>query len=83
MLLFYPSKIDYFNISVHVVINGKDTVIHSKSVTGDNVNINKMTIGTIEGQHLNEQGEPITFWDLEEIYMLVKWRDERNQIFQE
>jgi len=42
-----------------------------------------MTIGTIEGQHLNEQGEPITFWDLEEIYMLVKWRDERNQIFQE
>jgi hypothetical protein len=67
---------DSFQFETHAVINGKDIVVHSGSVTGAGIDIAKKITGAIEGgAYLNKNGDPITLNEVSDIYMIVEWWD--------
>lgn len=69
-------KTDYFYFKVHAVINGDDTVIQAKKVTGSETDVSQMNIGTVEGDApLNKDGETIRIDDISDVYMTIEWKD--------
>lgn len=69
-------KTDYFYLKVHAVINGDDTVIQAKKVTGIESDVSQMNIGTVEGvAPLNKDGETIRIDDISDVYMTIEWKD--------
>ncbi|MGM8365493.1 hypothetical protein ACLIBG_08405 [Virgibacillus sp. W0181] len=70
---------DFFSFNTHVVKNGVDNRIHAGSVSG-RTNISEQMTGTIEG----EDGKPVSFEEVSNIYMIVKWWDtDKNEDVQE
>ena len=76
------SLADFHQNETHVVINGKDTKVHGNIVTssgpkaGDGMDIAEMPTGAIAGpNYINEEGDPISFKEIDAIYMVVEWRD--------
>lgn len=69
-------KTAFFSFNTYMVVNGQGYGVHASSWTGDGIDIAKKTIGTLKGGSLlNENGKPITFNDVDEIYMTVEWWD--------
>ncbi|WP_085994130.1 hypothetical protein [Oceanobacillus senegalensis] len=69
-------KTDYFYFEVHAVINGEDTVIQAKKVTGSETDVSQVNTGTIEGDApLNKDGETIKMDDITDIYLTIEWKD--------
>lgn len=67
---------DSFQFETFVVIDGKDEIVHSSSVSGDGINIAEQPTGAIEGDaYLNKNKQPITLDDVSSIYMNVTWWD--------
>lgn len=67
---------NYFSYETHMIINGKDEVIHSESFSGEGINIAEKTIGTLEGETiLNKDGKAIRPGDIHQIYMVIEWHD--------
>lgn len=72
-------KTDYFYFEVHAVINGVDTVIQAKKITGSETDVAQINTGTIEGDApLNKDGETIKMDDIGNIYMIIEWKDKTN-----
>lgn len=72
-------KTDYFYFEVHAVINGEDTVIQAKEITGSKTDVAQINTGTIEGDApLNKDGETIKMDDVGNIYMTIEWKDISN-----
>ncbi|WP_332646912.1 hypothetical protein [Lysinibacillus sp. 54212] len=68
---------DSFQFRTYAVINGEDTIVHSGSVAGAEIDIAKQTTGAIEGEsYLDKNGDFITLNDVTNIYMTVEWWDE-------
>ncbi|MFD2705742.1 hypothetical protein [Salibacterium lacus] len=77
---------DFFHFETHAVISGEDTVIHSGSVSGSEIDITEETTGANEGAaHLNENGNPVRLDDISKIYMAIEWwnTDERKNVSEE
>ncbi|MEI2356694.1 hypothetical protein [Mesobacillus zeae] len=67
---------DFIDIKVHAIINNENEVIQSKKIIGDNTEINKMTIGAIEGkvEFVDKNGIPITLENISDIYIEIEWQ---------
>jgi len=69
------SIVDFFYFETHVVINDKDVVVHTGAVSSAGSDIAEESTGAIEGAtYLNEDGTPITLNEINNIYMIIKWR---------
>lgn len=67
---------DSFQFSTYAVIDGTNTVVHSGSVNGAGIDIAKKSTGAIEGgAYINKKGEPVTLYEVSDIYMIVEWWD--------
>jgi len=69
-------KTEYLHLEVHAVINGEDTLVQTKTVTGSETDISQVNTGTIEGDApINKDGEKIKMEDISDIYMTIEWED--------
>ncbi|KAB8126000.1 YcxB family protein [Gracilibacillus oryzae] len=85
---------DYLMTEFHVVFKwGKDMKIHrehrSSKIKGDNLNeldISSKSTGEFPNnrEELDENGDPVTFEDIEEIYVIIQWKGEnQDDLFEE
>ncbi|MBB4826638.1 hypothetical protein HNO89_003919 [Sporosarcina luteola] len=73
---------NFFQFETHIIIDGEDLTVHSGSVSFSGLNeeegldiSNEMT-GAIEGEsYLNKNGNPISFKEISDIYVIVEWSD--------
>ncbi len=77
-------KTDSFSIEAHAIMNNEDKVISqfsSSAYTGDGMNIaGKQDTGAIDsGAYLNEDGDPITLDDINNVYVMVEWWDQDKE----
>ncbi|WP_407270215.1 hypothetical protein [Radiobacillus sp. PE A8.2] len=73
-------RTDSFSFNTHAIINGTDETIHHKSVTAMTASITEESTGGIESVVFkNNNGEPITLEDVNEVYMIVSWRDIQSE----
>lgn len=67
---------DFFQYSVYVAIENEDIIFHRGSYSGAEINIAEKSTGSVKGGSLlNEKGKPVTIDDIQEIYMIITWRD--------
>ncbi|MFY3792334.1 hypothetical protein ACOQFO_11730 [Ureibacillus sp. MALMAid1270] len=65
-----------FHFETHIVFNNKDRVVHAGYITGGDIDIVDNWTGSIDGgTYINENGVPITFNEISNIYMMVEWQD--------
>ncbi|ARI77775.1 hypothetical protein [Halobacillus mangrovi] len=71
-------KSEFYKIDVHAVIDETDTVVHTKSVSGES-KLNKIETGSIKGDtYVNKEGNPVTFDEVSRVYMVIEWQDKQN-----
>ncbi|NIK12561.1 hypothetical protein FHR85_001976 [Alkalibacillus almallahensis] len=70
---------DFFSVEVNAVIEGEETTIQKRSVSGSETDITQTSIGTVEGSALHdENGEIISPENISDIYMIIKWREDSD-----
>ncbi|MBO8170447.1 MAG: hypothetical protein H0Z33_00970 [Bacillaceae bacterium] len=88
--LYYKSdpdglNTDFYQIRVYAVIDDQIRALQGKSVSGDifHMNLKQITTGSTEGLVLTHEGRPIKLADIEEIYAVIKWREENGEMLEE
>ena len=75
------SNVEFFYFETHLVMKDKDVVVHTGGVSSTGMDIEKELTGAIEGgAYLNEDGTPITLNEVNNIYMIVEWRDKSKSV---
>ncbi|MGI8314190.1 hypothetical protein [Halobacillus mangrovi] len=69
---------EFYKINVHAVIDETDTIVQTKSVSGES-KVNKIETGSIKGDtYVNREGKPVTFDEVSRVYMVIEWQEEQN-----
>lgn len=73
-----PYYSDSFSCAFHAEINGEDQVIHRSSISGE-ANIAFKEIGKISGgPYITKNGEPITYDQFKNLYVIIEWEDSQG-----